>query len=453
MSAREAKANGAIANSHRTFEQVLEKLLRWAAASIEKSVNQPLLPHAVIALNATDNAINTQQWDVNESTKTLLNDVDDAIAASPKFAKYAEYWRTRGKKVRTMKDLLECFYTSVTVVRIPSKGRYMLMNEQVGRLYHEISKACNRAYIFRQKIRMLCDADDLQMYLQCAFDHFSRNLDEPFDFSEISLRHNPIPLDFRGNILKMALAIWSNLNASTRPSGDQIFEPLSRMVASCIMLDLTRQKYQGTAIDLFDKRYLSHCVEALHNFCESYWPCSYESKNGRCANTQQGHGTKGHQNSYGKVLAVGSFQSGFEAANYEETWKNLLRDHLDKMRRDLQLETFSTATFREEDLALQLHVRNMDIFFKQCGSANKFRSHSACFCCLRETPTEPLPCRHVLCLRCIQSYGMIMDDYWVSMRHCPLHVQETTWQTPQLISLKPKHAGVRVLTLDGYVAG
>lgn len=429
----------------------MEKLLRWADTSFEKSVNQPLLPHAVIALNATDNAINSQQWDVSEATKTLLSDVDDAIASVPKFAKYAEFWRCRGKKVRTMKDLLECFYSSVTVVRIPSKGRYMLMNEQVGRLYHEISKACNRAYIFRQKIRMLCDADDLQMYLQCAFDHFSKNLDEAFDFSEISLRHNPIPLDFRGNILKMALAIRDNMSEATRRDGDQLFKPLARMVASCIMLDLTRQKYQGTAIDLFDRRYMSHCVKALHEFCQAYWVCSYESKHGKCANTQQGHGPKGHQNISGKVLAVGPFQSDFEATNYEDTWITSLRDHVDTMRRNLQLETFSTATFKEEDLALQLHIRNMDVFFKHFGSATKFRSHSACFCCLRETPTEPLPCRHVLCIRCIRSYGMVMDDYWVSMRHCPLHVQETTWRVPQLISVKPKHAGVRVLTLDGYV--
>jgi hypothetical protein len=427
----------------------LEKLLRWAAASIEKSVNQPLLPHAIIALNATDNAINPQQWDATEATKTLLGDVDDAIAAVPKFAKHAEYWRSRGKKVRTMKDLLECFYTSVTVVRLPSKGRYMLMNEQVGRLYYEITKACSRAYVFRQKIRMLCDANDLQMYLQCAFDHFSKNLDIPFDFSEVSLRHNPIPLDFRGNILKMALSIWDNKEQDPRPTGDKIFKPLAHMVASCIMLDLTRQRYQGTAIDLFDKRYLPHCVEALRNFCQSHWLCSFSNKHGTCANTQKGHGPKGHQSSEGKVLAVGSFESEFQAELYEETWKSELRGHLDKMRRDLQIETFSTATFMEEDLALQLHVRNMDAFFEHCSSAKNFRCHSACFCCLRETPTEPLPCGHVLCLKCIQSYGQLMEDYWVYMKHCPLHRMETTWQVPHLISLKPKLAGVRILTLDG----
>jgi hypothetical protein len=368
----------------------LDKLLNWAAASIEKSLNQPLLPHAIIALNATDNAINPLQREVHEATKTLLNDVDDAIAAVPKFVKHAEYWRSRGKKIRTMKDLLECFYTSVTVVRIPSKGRYMLMNEQVGRLYHEISKACNLAYVSRQKVRMLCNADDMQTYLQLAFDHFSKNLDKPFDFSEVSLSINPIPLDFRGNILKLILAIW-DYRGNPLSTGHDIFKPLARMVASCIMLDLTRQSYQGTAMELFNSHYSLHCIKALEDFCSDYWPCDYEGRTGSCAITQKGHGLKGHQDNRGKVLASGAYQSDFSASSYSWTWTKEIRMHLDKMRKDLQPEIFSKASFREEDSALKLHIKNMAVFFNQYGDSTKnFLSNSVCFCCLRETPTEPL---------------------------------------------------------------
>lgn len=239
-------------------------MLDWAFASIEKSLNQPLLPHAIIALNATDNAIDPRQWDIAEATNTLLRDVDSAMDLVPKLAKYAEYWRSRGKKIKTMKDLLECFYTSITVIRIPTKGRYMLMNDQVGRLYREIKVACNRAYFSRQKIRMLCNADDLQTYLRFAFDHFSQHLDTPFDFSEISLRNNPIPQDFGGNVLKLAIAIQEQTaEAGLRPTGNQIFEPLSGMVASCIMLDLTRQHYQGRC----ELRFFDSTMTGLTNHC------------------------------------------------------------------------------------------------------------------------------------------------------------------------------------------
>jgi len=225
---------------------VLDKLLDWASVSIEKSVNQPMLPHAIIALNATDNSIDEKQWLVSEATSTLLFSVDAAIHQVPKFVKHAEYWRSRGKRIHTIKDLLLCFYSTITVVRIPTKGRYMLINRQVARLHQEISTACGNAFVRRQKVRMLCNADDLEVYLQSAFEHFSCDLNKPFDFAEMSLKNNPIPLDFHGNILKLALAIKAQLpQLQDGRKGAQIFKKMSRMVGSCIMLDIARQGYHG----------------------------------------------------------------------------------------------------------------------------------------------------------------------------------------------------------------
>lgn len=91
---------------------------------------------------------------------------------------------------------------------------------------------------------MLFDAEELQSYLDCAFDHFARTLDAPFDFVQASLANSPIPLNFGGNILKLAINlmdVWKD-EADART----IFEELSYMVASCIMLDLARNKNKGT---------------------------------------------------------------------------------------------------------------------------------------------------------------------------------------------------------------
>ena len=52
---------------------------------------------------------------------------------------------------------------------------------------------------------MLLDADELQPYLQYAFDHFVNDLDTSFDFVQASFVNSPIPSDFGGNILKMAI--------------------------------------------------------------------------------------------------------------------------------------------------------------------------------------------------------------------------------------------------------
>lgn len=90
---------------------------------------------------------------------------------------------------------------------------------------------------------MLLDAEELQSYLVYAFDHFAVSLDQPFDFVQASFSNSPIPLDFGGNILKLAIILmraWGAQNLRT------IFQEISRMVASCVMLDTTRRGIKGT---------------------------------------------------------------------------------------------------------------------------------------------------------------------------------------------------------------
>lgn len=90
---------------------------------------------------------------------------------------------------------------------------------------------------------MLLDAEELQSYLQCAFDHFALSLDRPFDFVQASFSNSPIPLNFGGNILKLAInlmRVWEN-----KADVKFLFQELSYMVASCIMLDSARQKIRG----------------------------------------------------------------------------------------------------------------------------------------------------------------------------------------------------------------
>lgn len=108
-----------------TFELVLDKLISWAAACLEKSLNQPALPHAIIASNFTDVSIDPHQWDAGTATKKLMSLFEDVISRVEKFRDYADFWIRRGKIINNVHDLLHCYYSSVTIVRLPIKGRYM----------------------------------------------------------------------------------------------------------------------------------------------------------------------------------------------------------------------------------------------------------------------------------------------------------------------------------------
>ncbi|TVY37236.1 hypothetical protein LOCC1_G007153, partial [Lachnellula occidentalis] len=177
--------------SFRVIENVIEKLIEWAGAALEMSSNQPVLPHAVIALNVSELSIDPEQWEVPRATTWLMDAVKESLSKNVKFRKHAQIWRSRGRRIDTVEDLLLSYYSSIRVIRIPGIGRPTLMKNQMEKLYGEISASLEISKTSKRSLRMLLDADELQPYLKFAFDHFSTNLDRPFDFVQASFISNP----------------------------------------------------------------------------------------------------------------------------------------------------------------------------------------------------------------------------------------------------------------------
>ena len=136
----------------------MEQLVTWAAAALEKSSNQPVLPHAIIILNASQNDMDPDFWNVSAATARLLESLSQTVAQNATFKKYVLFWRERSRNIRTVEELLLSYYSSVRVVRIPTTGRPNLINEQVQELYKEIGNACTTSRKRRSELRMLLDA-------------------------------------------------------------------------------------------------------------------------------------------------------------------------------------------------------------------------------------------------------------------------------------------------------
>ena len=434
----------------RVMESVFEKLINWAANALEKSSNQPVLPAALIALNASENDIDPSLWNVDIATEEMLQSLSRTVFHNATFQKYAQFWRERGRQIESVEALLLSYYSSVRVVRIPTRGRPTLIQEQVAKLYECVTNASMQAIERKGQLRMLLDAEELQPYLQDAFGHFARNLDTPFDFVQASFSNSPIPLDFGGNILKLVLAIveiWKN-----QISPMIVFQHVSYMVASCIMLDSARHKLRGTAEQVFPQ-YLEHLDAALENFCDRHWPCEYVNprKGARCVNVRSGHGTKGHQDDKGKVLADGEYESNFTFAGYQEEFRGNVYAHFDELYQILR-ERVVEGDVNEEDAAAEIHRdKIMAHFFEQAsrGRAMTFVSHSACFCCLSESPEHPLPCGHVLCTPCLKAYGHLKTKDVIEIFECPMEARSRPRYQSWIVNIKPASAGVRLLTLDG----
>ena len=227
---------------------MLPKLLKWGEAALEKSINQPALPHAIVAINATELGIDHHEWNSKIATARLLASVEtalDSFSGSPYIKDLARRWASRGVRITTVQELIYKYYSSFTAVRIPVKGRYPLMDAQLNNLHNVIVDRCNQSHGMKQRARLHLNANDFNIYLQAAFDHFANNLEEPFNFIEVALRNNPLPENLGDHILQLALAIQARFRDQSAITGQWIFESVGQVVASCILLDSV-QYYKGT---------------------------------------------------------------------------------------------------------------------------------------------------------------------------------------------------------------
>jgi hypothetical protein len=220
----------------------LKPLLSWAETSLETSVNQPTLPHAIIALNGTDLSSDPEVWNSKDATKSILranNYCIDPQLGTRYFIDLAERWRQKGKRIKKVLDLILCYYSTFKVIRIPHKGRYQLLHDQIHGLHGMISTACRDSFDAKANANMLSKSHELNIYFQCAFDHFAAKLNEPFNFIKVSLLNNPIPADFGGHILQLAIAMQSQVKST---GAVWIFNTMVRLLASCVVFDCIQHR-------------------------------------------------------------------------------------------------------------------------------------------------------------------------------------------------------------------
>lgn len=211
--------------------------------SIDKSINQPILPHVVLVLNATDSIIEDSHWDPETATKKLLDDYQDLPNKASHLQDICDMLGARGKSISSTRDLIEQYYASVTVIRVPARGSYMQLDEQVGKLYDIIGVKCAESQNEKRKARMLLNAESLPKYITAAHKHFCKSSDVPFDFGKV-FSQTP-PRDFGEHVLNLISSTYNHTPGSQRMRADGLFKKLSPFVASCIILGAMRDGTRG----------------------------------------------------------------------------------------------------------------------------------------------------------------------------------------------------------------
>lgn len=177
---------------------------------------------------------------------------------------------------------------------------------------------------------------------------------------------------------------------------------------------------------------------------------NHEREIGLTTTNRSGHNPKGHQNAQGKVIANGSYQSDLNPDVFAPEWLSQVRASLSAAEAAMAKLSQQVLPGRTELATASLvHRERLGDFYRSLGGAEQFASHSACLSCLRELPECALPCGHVLCLPCLELYGVRTSRTCVEISRCPLHVGDVIAEPPWTVAVKPAGAGVRVLCLDG----
>ncbi|KAM0414633.1 hypothetical protein ACHAPT_013527 [Fusarium lateritium] len=234
------------------------------------------------------------------------------------------------------------------------------MDEQVQKLFELVQQKCEASLLNKKRLRMLATAEKLQIYLQAAFDHFAQNLTVPFDFIKEALKHNPVPRDLGGNILKLALFVQANATDPSHSEAAHVFTTMSPMLASCFHLDSVRQNLLGTTERLLSDVYIEFCEYAVKVFSDLYLPCEFENSRGKCCNRRLGHSPKGHQNHLGKLLAPGGYQSSFQPQQFLEEWLAWIRSHLQEIEARFDDRSHQYSHLSDATIASEMHLEQIN---------------------------------------------------------------------------------------------
>lgn len=153
-----------------------------------------------------------------------------------------------GGIIETHEDLLKCYYSGFKIVCIPcAEQPPSLIRAQYTKLHQEIALASATSAGRRKEAGLLLSSEEMECYLQNAFEHFSKDANEPFNFLNTALRNNPIAATFADHITKVATVF-----SRTKPQpeyGTKVFEHLAPLVASAIFLGATRNRlpHRGTS--------------------------------------------------------------------------------------------------------------------------------------------------------------------------------------------------------------
>lgn len=154
---------------------------------------------------------------------------------------------------------------------------------------------------------------------------------------------------------------------------------------------------------------------------------------------------------YGEIKAAGNFdQSGYRVdlnsmiERMEDLFLEVYMKLYSSQPRDFKVQSRKQVTKMREDHLAGCSVAVSDVW-------KKIKGNKTCLTYLQSVPDHVLPCGHAYCEECVKEFGHLSAHYEcaVVMSHCILGRASLREGFTQLVKLKPRCVGVRILAVDG----
>jgi hypothetical protein len=430
----------------------LTRVLEWASRAVFRTVNFPTQKTLIIVRNMPESHL-PQLYTEEELRKAYLEGHEPLWSDSAVLREFrSSYNRSQElhNRIETNQHLFDVLFQKIVCCYIPHtrhiQGGPVELYDQYKNLRHNIEDGAREGSEIRLKSMMQYNVPTLSHILNVAFRHFAKS-ERPLDFYVASRQDNPTPHSMSGHIANCFRHV---LQADI---GDFEKEQLAKDVISLAFQTFTlRNLKTPTAFpprEIWERSLRKLLTEGIANYCRHFEMCTYMFQNGSHCVSRPGIHLQ-HQSSEGNNV-MGLFKPPKNRWWLEFEFSEHIR-----RKYEAWFETKGDANGPAETFTLgtttlnKWHVLEWKMSTKKNSRLwEHLRSNKTCFSCLQAVPDHVLACAHSFCARCVQELGTASISYdcaW-ELSECPLCLRK--FDKSQLIKLKPRCAGTRMLTLDG----
>ncbi|KAJ4257890.1 hypothetical protein NW757_003518 [Fusarium falciforme] len=462
--------NVMLSQAARQMEVDLEKVLEWAEESHAAATCRISLPHLIIVLNQSDD---DSEWDPAKTTQDIFDQQKNILTQNDRVKALIARFHKSGIQISSLHDLLLTSYSSVRFIRLPRGQPSPRLIEQLQKLHGMICEASEESQREKDNRKMRLSAPDMDEFFRLAFDHYSNQAREPFDFLGRIMTLHPPSDKLVASMSLLMIETFKVLGVQDEsPDIDVRFcDILAPLVCSTVVLDAARafNTLPGSLVDIFSGEgnqsagntwntakhsYKARISQAFDQFACITLQCQFvhPETNTQCVNKRWAHVC--HQNSQGDKIGLGSHESEL-LDKLIVTWENKLVETLSNL--DQKVDEVITATGSEHspkarlDAAWLIHKAAMENLYRSIPGLKIF-DLVTCAWCFSNVPSEQLTCGHGICSACLPVVGgrdSSVDHRLIVVHSCGLHHLPHTFEPPAEFLDLPDHVGRRILSLDG----